>query len=158
MSDDSNSTAAPPSETALRLRAETTDDLLVFSAVLQDAVTVAADMAWLPGERRFALMLNRYLWEEEAAQAAGGARRRIRCALHFDSVQSVALRDISRKARAKPLELLALHADRLEDGGGTVYLLFAGGGAIRLAVECIDGYLSDTGEAWPCRHRPDHKA
>lgn len=161
MSDDASTPVATAAEPRLKLRAETAEDLLVFSAVLQDAVTVAADMAYLPGERRFAMMLNRYLWEEDADgepqfDVKNQAKHRIRCALHFDSVLGVTIRDISQTARTKPLELLAVHSDIHEDGAGTVYLLFAGGGAVRLAVECTDGYLSDTGDAWTCKHRPEH--
>lgn len=157
MTDGGTATVARPTGGSLRLRAETVEDLVVFSAVLQDAVTIAADMAWRPGERRFALMLNRYLWEEDA-EGNRPSLHRVRCGLHFDGVLQVTTRDISQKAKAKPLELLALHGEVDDSGGGSVYLLFAGGGVLRLVVECIDAYLSDTGEPWICKHRPSHGA
>jgi hypothetical protein len=35
-------------------------------------------------------------------------------------------------------------------------LFFAGGGAIRLEVECIEAELRDLGAAWRTRTKPDH--
>ena len=35
-------------------------------------------------------------------------------------------------------------------------IVFAGGGVIKLDVECIDAGLSDVGGAWAARGRPDH--
>ena len=34
--------------------------------------------------------------------------------------------------------------------------LLAGGGAIALDVECIEGQLADTGGAWETTSRPQH--
>ena len=163
MTDDSTvtvpSSETPSPSTSLKLRAETLEDILVFSAVLQDAVTVADDMSYMASERRFALMLNRFVWEEDA-DGNRKTRHRVRCGLHFDGVLSVGSRDIAikpaPKSKSLPLDLLAIHSEIAADGAGAIYLLFAGGGAIRLGVECIDGYLRDIGEPWECKHRPHH--
>lgn len=155
---DKNPKATSP-KTGLKLRAEESEDVVIFSTVLQDAVTTADDIAYVAAERRFALMLNRYVWESEAedAPSSAGARQRIRCGLHFDGVLAVRSRDISQKSKKLPLELLAIHSEVAEDGSGALYFLFAGGGALKLEVECIDGYLSDVGEPWMCKHRPHHE-
>lgn len=150
-----------PSGSALKLGAETVEDVVVFSTVLQDAVTIVGDLTYLPHERRFAAMFNRYLWEQDP-EAAGGERAekprcwRIRSGLHFDSVLKVSTRGLSPRARKKVLELLAIHPEPGPEGSAVITLLFAGGGAIRLEVECIDGYLSDIGAPWPARCRPEH--
>jgi hypothetical protein len=44
-----------------------------------------------------------------------------------------------------------------EDPGGVVELVLAGGGAIRLAVECIDAELADQTAPWAARGRPNHE-
>ncbi|MDA5194517.1 DUF2948 family protein [Govanella unica] len=156
MTDDGTATVTPIPSTSLRLRAETAEDLVVFSAVLQDAVTITDDMAYRPVERRFVLMLNRFVWEEDA-EGNRESLHRIRCGLHFDGVLSVRSRDLAPTAKDHPLDLLAVHSETLTDGSDVIYLLFAGGGAVRLEVECIDSYLSDIGEPWVCKLRPHHR-
>ena len=53
---------------------------------------------------------------------------------------------------------LTLHAQgRREDPGGVIELVLAGGGAIRLAVECIDAELADLTRPWAARGTPDHE-
>ena len=44
-----------------------------------------------------------------------------------------------------------------EDPGGVVEIVLAGGGVIRLTVECIDAELADMTEGWAARGRPDHE-
>ena len=53
----------------LKLIALDTEDLNVLSAHLQDAVLRVADMAYLPKERRFAVILNRFDWQKAVAGA-----------------------------------------------------------------------------------------
>ena len=48
-----------PAAEPLKLIALDADDLSVISAHLQDAVLKRGDIAWLPGEQRFALALRR---------------------------------------------------------------------------------------------------
>src|SRR5690242_15493382 len=47
---------------ALRLIALDPEDLEVMSCNLQDAVVRVADVAYLPGQRRFAFLANRFDW------------------------------------------------------------------------------------------------
>ncbi len=56
------------------------------------------------------------------------------------------------------LSLLAIRfiPRNAEDPGGIIELVFSGGGAIRLDVECIEATLSDAGEPWAARGRPEH--
>lgn len=141
----------------LKLRAETPEDIIVFSAVLQDAVAILGDMAYRPAEHRFALMVNRYLWEQECGcDKTAGECYRIRTGVHFDGVLRVSLKGLSQRARKKILELLSITFRPEADGAGVITLIFAGGGAIQLHVECIDAYLSDRGEPWRARCRPLH--
>ncbi len=128
------------------------DDLQVISARLQDAVTRVGELVFLPKSRRFAAVLNRYRWE-----AADDTR--VRAGLSFEGVRSVSARNIRRDDPDAVLCLLAIrfHAAAADPPAGAIELVFAGGGTMRLEVECIDGTLSDLGEAYPARARPSHE-
>jgi hypothetical protein len=43
-----------------------------------------------------------------------------------------------------------------EAPGGKVILMFAGGGDLRIDVECLDAVLTDLSERWPARIAPTH--
>lgn len=141
----------------LKLIALDADDLAVVSAHLQDAVLQVADMAYRPSERRFVAIANRFDWA--AATGAHGqtpALERRRAALRFERVLGAGLQGIDLKARRQVLELLAVQFEEKEAPGGFITLIFAGGGAIRLTVECIEAELRDLGAAWAARGRPRH--
>jgi hypothetical protein len=77
--------------------------------------------------------------------------------MHFDSVLSVQSRGVGRGA-GDILQLLAVEAEEREEGTAEIQLEFAGGGSIRLEVECIDCYLSDLGAPWQARRTPEHSS
>lgn len=137
----------------LKLLAQDEEDLKVLSAHVQDAVVRIGDLAYLPKARRFAMLLNRYRWEDENAT---GACLRTRSGLHFDGVLAVKSMHVRQDDPDAVAELLALGFTRGEDGGGTIDLCLAGGGYIRLSVECIEAVLRDMGEPWPAMARPKH--
>jgi Protein of unknown function (DUF2948) len=141
------------------LAAQDADDLQVISARLQDAVARIADLVWLPKARRFAALLNRFKWETAEARKGRGDNLRVRAGLHFDGVLSVKSQNILRGDPDAVVSLLAIRfaARGGEDPGGTVELVFAGGGTIQLEVECIDAGLSDVGGEWAARGRPEHQ-
>ena len=62
-----------------------------------------------------------------------------------------------RGKAADVLELLAIRFVPGEAPGGTIELVFSGGGAIRLDVECIEARLADLGGAWEASSRPQHR-
>ncbi|ACL59785.1 DUF2948 family protein [Methylobacterium nodulans] len=136
----------------LKLAALDPDDLAVISAHLQDAVLRVGDLAYLPKERRFALVAHRFDWEAPE----GAAPRRRLTGLHFDRVLSVRCRGISREAPDTALELLAITFDPGEAPSGTATLVFAGGAAIRLELECVEASMKDLGPVWEAESRPVH--
>jgi hypothetical protein len=142
----------------LRLKAETTEDLEVISACLQDALTHAGEMRFLPKSRRFAATFNRYKWEHDAAGEPSDGRNRfwrVRTGLHFDTVRSVQAYAMPSAGSQLVLELLSITA-MAQDDGVEIALVFAGGGEMRLTCECIDAHLSDIGAPWPAKRRPEH--
>ena len=144
MSDDA---AAP-----LKLIALDADDLAIVSAHLQDAVLKAADLVYLPAEKRFALALRRF--DSEGAQH--GRRRRRLAAQHFDRVLAVRSAKLDKNDPDKVLNLLAITFDQGEDPAGDVTLHFSEGAAIRLSVECVEAQMKDLGPVWEAVATPGH--
>jgi hypothetical protein len=143
----------------LKLIAFDAEDLAVLSAHLQDAVVKVSDMAYLPREKRFALIANRFDWTSaQAADRPSSLHRRCRTALRFERVLDAKLQGIDLAANAQVFCLLAIQFEPGEAPGGFVTLIFAGEAAIRLEVECIEAELKDLGETWLARGLPCHPA
>jgi len=140
------------------LAAQDAEDLKVISAALQDAVARVGDLVWLPKSRRFAALFNRFKWEAAEGKRGKGRNLRVRSGLHFNSVLSVKSHKIRLGAPDAVLSLLAIRFTprAQDDPAGTVELDFAGGGMIRLEVECIEAALADVSGPWAARGRPAH--
>jgi hypothetical protein len=134
----------------LKLLAEDPEDLEVISAAMQDAVAKVGDISYEPKARRLTVAFNRYAWE-----AGGGAR--VRSALQIASVLKVETRKIRRDAPGAVIEILAMTFEPAEPPGGVVTLSCAGGGDIRVSVECVDAVLADVSEPWPTPRKPAHE-
>lgn len=140
--------------TDLKLLALDNEDLDVVSAHVQDAVVRVGDMGYAKSDRRFVLLMNRYAWE--AGDSRGRGERR-RAGLHFDFVTSAHAEGIDLNARDGVLELLAIRFEQGEEPSGAVLLTFAGGGTVRLEVECLEARLRDLGGAWAAKAQPRHE-
>lgn len=145
----------------LKLVALDKDDLSVLSAHLQDAVIRVGDMAYLPRERRFAAVLNRFDWESASASssyASAGLERR-RTGLRFERVLEAKVHGVNLKDKSAALALLAIVFEPKggsEGVAGDVTLTFSGGAAIRLSVECVEAELKDLGAVWAAKRTPRH--
>jgi hypothetical protein len=138
----------------VKLAAADSEDLEILSARLQDAVGRLGDFAWVRQQHRFAAVLNRYRWED--AGSKNGSR--VRAGLHFDGVMNVQSQNIKMGAPDAVVALLAIKfvPAGAEDPGGVIELQFAGGGTIRLTVECISAELSDLTGPWAASGKPMH--
>jgi hypothetical protein len=139
----------------LKLAAVDEEDLSVLSAFVQDAVLKVGDMVYLPGERRFALAMNRFTWETAEDNRRSDFERR-RAALTFDRVLGVRTSGIDRNESGKILELLAVRFEPTDAPEGKVTLVFAGGALVEISVEVIEARLADLGAAWATRAKPNH--
>lgn len=139
----------------LKLLALDADDLSVISAHLQDAVVKVGDLAYLPREKRFAALLNRFDWADAVKDGRQNFARR-RAALRFERVLAAQLSGIDLKNTGKVLNLLAIGFEAREAPEGDVTLVFADNGAIRLRVECIEAEMQDLGPAWQAKSKPQH--
>lgn len=140
---------------ALKLLALDMEDLSILSAHLQDSVLKVGDLGFSARKGVFTAAVNRFVWEGAATRGQSFERRR--ALLSFKRVKAVRSTGFDRTNREAVLDLLALRFEQRGEGPeGTVELVFAGGGAIQLDVECIEGQLADTGGAWETRTRPEH--
>jgi Protein of unknown function (DUF2948) len=153
---------------SLKIIARDAEDLAVVSACLQDALIPLNEMRYLPQERRFIMVANRFRWEraaqgsEEPAPGTDapfdsdedfGAQQRTNAGICIDRVLAVRSRGIDRSRPDDFLSLLSVQLD-----GNKLAFLFAGGGVIQVEVEALALYLSDLGKAWPTQWQPDHAA
>lgn len=134
----------------LRLLAQDEADLAVISAAMQDAVAKVGDITFEPRARRLTIAFNRYRWE-----AGGGAR--VRSGLQLGGVLKFETRKIRRDAPDAVLELLALTFEPGEAPGGVLTLSCAGGGDLRVTVECVEAVLADVSQPWPTPRTPEHE-
>ncbi len=142
---------------ALKLAALDEQDLAVISAHVQDAVMKTGDLEYLPARQRFVLPMNRFAWEVKSGLFRQRNERR-QSVLHFDRVLGAKTSGIARDRPEEVLSLLAISFVPLQAPAGLVELIFSGGGAIMLDVECIEARLADLGGAWQATSRPLHKA
>lgn len=152
----------------LKVIARDAEDLAVVSACLQDALIPLNEMRYLPQERRFIMVANRFRWERAAKggeeQSPGtdasfesdedfGALQRTNAGICIDRVLAVRSRNVDRSRPDDFLSVLSVQLD-----GNKLTFLFAGGGVIQIEVEALALYLSDLGKAWPTQWQPDHPA
>ena len=138
----------------LKLRAADAEDLAVLSACLQDAVIAIREAIFLPGERRFVFVANRFRWEDadrERPVEGAAIYERIHCGVCFDAVTAVRQQGLVQQRKGQIVSLLAI-----EQGEGTIDLVFSAGIVIRLEVEQILCHVQDLDEPWPTQWRPSH--
>ena len=142
----------------LKLIAFDADDLAVLSAHVQDAVLRVGDIAYLPRERRFAAIGNRFDWADALAKGNSDKPQytRRRAALRFERVLGAQVQGIDLGRTDTVISLLALSYEPGEAPEGKVTLHFADGAAIRLHVECIEAELKDLGPVWAAASMPKH--
>ena len=145
-------------EQPLNLGAWDLDDLKVLSALAQDAVFPASEMRWERKARRFALLINRFRWEDAARTRR--SPERVQSVLAVENVLGMASQGVERGDPDLVLSLLSVSFEPGEDGTGHVLLTLAGDGAIRLAVEALELRLRDVTRPYlaPSGKAPDHGA
>ena len=130
------------------------EDLEVVSAHVQDAVVRVADVIWRPQEKRLVIGLDRFDWE--SAQDLHPDFRRRRSALRFERVLSCKCKEVNPAGKDAVLNLLAVEFAATDAPAGVVTLMFSGGAALRLEVECLEAELADLGPVWAAPGCPAH--
>ena len=146
-------------ERPLKLIAQDVEDLAVISALVQDAVFPITEMSWQPRRRRFALLVNRFRWEDrDKAAARRRPVERVQTVLAFGDVAKVQSQGVDRGEKDYVLSLLSIAFEPGDDGTGRVVLTLAGDGAIALEVEALDVTLQDVTRPYaaPSHRAPEH--
>ncbi len=146
--------------TGLKLRAQDNEDLTIISAYLQDAVTVVGDFDFNPKNRVFAMMVNRYLWEEYRNAPKEERKHnclRIRTGCHFENVLKVSALNFPQNKKTEALELLAIESGTLENENIAIDLIFSGDATLRLEAELIEAHMQDVGNPYPAKCHPMHE-
>lgn len=144
----------------LRLRALDAEDLSVIAGLCQDAVFLDTDVRWDRRARRFALLLNRFRWEDRDRASRQGDYERVRTVLSVEDAMRVQSQGVPKGDADMVLSLLSVGFEPGEDGTGTVLLTLAGDGAIRIEVEALEVLLRDVTRPYraPSGKVPDHGA
>ena len=142
----------------LKLRAEDAEDLHIVSACLQDALIAVGDIKYLPEDRRFVLVANRFRWEampcdQDSELSPDDCFERVHSGLRFENVTAVRQRGLDNLDAGQLLELLAIQIE-----GAALTLVFAGDAAIRLETDGPLCFVEDLDEPWPTKWRPRHAA
>ena len=146
-------------DTPLRLIAFSVEDLQVISSLVQDAVLPIGEMQWSPGKRRFAMLLNRFRWEDiKDEKSEGQAYERVQSVLAFEDVQNIQTQSIDRKNDNLIISILEISFYAVEDGMGFYLITLAGDGVIRLNVEALEVTLQDVTSPYkaPSGLKPNH--
>ena len=131
-------------EAPLRLVAQDAEDMKIVAALVQDAVLPVTELKYDAKRHRFALMLNRFRWEDRAqAEQVGRAYERVRSVLVVEDVRKVQSFGFDRTEKDLVLSVLSMSFEPGEDGTGRVILTLAGDGAVALDVETLDVRLDD---------------
>jgi hypothetical protein len=143
---------------SLKLNALDEEDLAIISTQLQDAVLRVGDLLYQPPHHNFAMVLNRFDWGDALTpERRKKTYTRVRTGLQFGHVLSVKKSKVMQTNMDAVIDLLAIEFTPTQAPSGIITLVFAGGGAIRLEVECIEARLNDLGLAWQTGNLPDHE-
>ena len=146
-------------EAPLRLKALDGDDLNVMAALIQDAVFPAAEMRWDKKTRRFAILLNRFRWEDaDNARLRKREFERVQAVLSIEDVQRVQSQGVDKSDPDMVFSLLSVTFEPGKDGTGRVELTLAGDGVIALEVETLEVLLRDVTRPYvaPSAKAPSH--
>ena len=139
----------------LKLKAIDSNDLKVIASLIQDSVVPKPEISWRSKEHRFALLINRFRWEDNLNLRGS---ERVQSLLIFDDVTKVSSKGIDQENESSVLSLLTVFWQDLKDASGRFELVFSGESVISLEVECINVLLQDVTRPYysPSKKRPNH--
>jgi dipeptidyl aminopeptidase/acylaminoacyl peptidase len=146
-------------EQPLRLKALDVEDLAVVSGLVQDAVFPGSEIKWDRTARRFALLLNRFRWEDaDEAETRKRDYERVQSVLVIEDALRVQSQGVDPRDSDMVLSVLAIAFVDCTDGGGFVDLTLAGDGVIRVEVEALEVVLKDVTRPYvaPSKAKPTH--
>ena len=146
-------------EAPLRLRALDGEDLQVISSLVQDAVLSRREIVWKRSERRFAMLINRFRWEDmPGAERHQRSVERVRAMLVIEDVERVRSRGLEEADEDAVLSLLAVQWRPRDETAGSLLLTLAGHAEILVEVEALEVVVRDVTRPYaaPSGRTPDH--
>ena len=133
----------------LRLSVRDEEDLTVMSSFLQDSLIALAEVKYLPEEKRFVFVANRFLWERENQEVVdvneGENFSRVLCGVCFENVTGVKQKGLKRDRKGQIVSLLTV--SKLENS--RIQLNFSANISIRLDVSDLFCHFQDIDSPWP---------
>ena len=144
-------------ERALRLSAESAEDVGVIASLVQDAVCKVAKINYSRRRRRFSVLLYRFRWEDvENAEREKRPYERVASSLILDDVLNVRAAGVDPAEGETVLNLLTMSFEAGADGAGVVTLNCSDNAVFRLDVECVNMRLVDLTRPWAAGGKPQH--
>lgn len=143
----------------LQLKARDIEDLTILSALCQDAVVPMGEISYDTGQRRFAMLLNRFRWEDaERAEMRKRPAERVQSVLLFEDVTAAKSAGIAASDKDAIISILSVTFAPTQDGCGLITITLAGDGDILLEVETLDVTLKDVTRPYiaPSKKQPHH--
>ena len=128
----------------LCLSAMSKNDLLILSTIIQDSIVDSKNIKWLPKSRRFAMLINRFRWEDENfVRFDGGPFERVQSTLVFEGVLTAQSKGIEQKHMNQYWILMIEVSQNENNQSQFIKVKFADSGTISLQVEYIEAFLKD---------------
>jgi hypothetical protein len=143
----------------LLLKAYDAEDLEVLSALCQDAVVPMGEISFDAERRCFAMLLNRFRWEDQPrAEARGRAVERVQSILMIEDVLQAQSSNLDATDKDLIISILSLSFEAGTDGAGRLDVVLAGDGAVALSVEALNVTLKDVTRPYvaPSKKTPTH--
>jgi hypothetical protein len=118
-----------------------------------------SEIKWDRTARRFALLLNRFRWEDaDKAETRKRDYERVQSVLVIEDALRVQSQGVDPRDSDMVLSVLAIAFVEGTDGGGFVDLTLAGDGVIRVEVEALEVVLKDVTRPYvaPSKANPTH--
>jgi hypothetical protein len=128
----------------VHVRITTPQEIHALSAHLQDALAPRSFMVWDQKKEQFSMILNRYIWENNAQQ-------RTNSCLNFSCVKKVSTQSIDHDLKQRILNLLAIRYDN-----GRIVFYFSDHRSLSIETDQIDIEFWDYDNAWPAENTPKH--
>ncbi|BEV10492.1 DUF2948 family protein [Asticcacaulis sp. DW145] len=137
----------------LRLLAQSEEDVVPLSALLQDAALRGEDVRYDARARALTLRFNRFCHEHKSRTPLRAA-----CALQIGSITGLQSRGFDVHRPPQGMTILHLATEPLEAPACHLYLRFAGKAAaeLKIEVEAVDLLLMDLAAPHRARSTPSH--
>jgi len=145
------------SDRPIRVAVAGADDLEVVSMLAHDALGLSGEISWMARQRRLAMPINRFRWEDrDLAARTGRPFERVRAAIVVDNVLRVRALGLDPRRTDTVFSVLSITFEPGEDGAGTLSFALAGDGELALDVEALDMRLFDLTRPWEACGVPEH--